>query len=126
MIGLEKGMVDAVIAFYGQFYFGLSDESPNTYVNEDAPPFFLIHGDHDNLIPVEGTRRFAQVLQSASNNPVVYAELPNAAHNFDLFNSVRSLAIARAVEAFGAWARPAKKQQMDHMPQESETSATRA
>ncbi len=109
-IGLEAGLVDAVVAFYGQFYYGPSEESAIAHVNEDVPPFFLLHGDHDNLVPVEGTRQFAQKLRSVSKNPVVYAELPNATHNFDLFNSVRSLAIARAVETFGAWAWESKKQ----------------
>jgi acetyl esterase/lipase len=109
MIGLEAGSVDAVVAFYGQFHYGPSEESPSTYVTENAPPFFLLHGDHDNLVPVEGTRQFAQALRSVSRNPVIYAELPNATHNFDLFNSVRSLTIARAVEIYGAWARKSKK-----------------
>jgi acetyl esterase/lipase len=109
MIGLEPGAVDAVVACYGNFYYGPSEESPIADVNKDAPPFFLLHGDHDNLIPVEGTRRFAQALRNVSKNSVVYAELPNADHNFDQFNSIRSIAIARAVEAFGAWVRKAKK-----------------
>lgn len=109
LIGLEVGYADAVVAFYGQFYYGSSEESPSTYVNEKAPPFFLMHGDHDNLVPVDGTRQFAQALRNVSKNPIVYAELPNATHNFDLLNSVRSLAIARAVEAFGTWAQHAKR-----------------
>jgi acetyl esterase/lipase len=114
MIGLEPGSVQAVVALYGQFFYGAPAEAPITYVNADAPPFFLLHGDHDNLVPVAGTRKFAQTLRNVSKNPVVYAELPHAEHNFDQFNSVRSLAIANAVEAFGAWvcaSRPPLSQQ---------------
>lgn len=38
-----------------------------------------------------------------SENPVVYAELPGAHHNFDLFHSIRSVAVIEGVEAFTAW-----------------------
>lgn len=103
LVGLEPCQVEAVVAFYGQFAFGPADEAPITYVHPDAPPFFLLHGDHDNLVPVEGTRRFVASLQAVSRQPVVYAELSHAEHNFDQFNSVRSLAIAPAVDAFGRW-----------------------
>lgn len=108
MIGLESGSVDAVAAFYGNFYFGAPEESPITHVSKDAPPFLLLHGTQDNLIPAEGTRRFAETLRRVSKNPVVYAELPNAEHMFDLFNSVRIEAVIGATEAFGAWARKSK------------------
>lgn len=103
IIGLELGSVNAVVALYGQFFYGPLEEAPITYVKKDAPPFLLIHGDHDNLVPVVGTRKFAQKLRSVSKNPVIYAELPHAEHNFDQFNSVRSLAVANAIESFGAW-----------------------
>jgi acetyl esterase/lipase len=103
LVGLEPGSVNAVVAFYGQFYYGPREESPIAHINADAPPFFLLHGDRDNLVPVEGTRELARALRGVSSNPVVYAELPHAEHNFDQFNSVRSLAVANAVEAFGTW-----------------------
>jgi acetyl esterase/lipase len=105
MTGLEPGSVNAVVALYGQFFYGPPNEAPITYITKDTPPFLLIHGDHDNLVPVVGTREFAQKLRSVSKNPVVYAELPHAEHNFDQFNSVRSLATANAIESFGAWVR---------------------
>lgn len=103
LVGLEPGMAEAVVAFYGQFTYGPDGEAPITYVHAEAPPFFLLHGDHDNLVPVEGTRRLAAALQAVSRQPVIYAELPHAEHNFDQFNSVRSLTIAPAVDAFGRW-----------------------
>jgi acetyl esterase/lipase len=109
MIGLEVGMVDAVVAICGNFYYGPTEEAAITHIHQDAPPFFLLHGDRDNLVPVEGTRRFAEALQRVSSKSVAYAELPYGEHLLDLFNSVRSLAIARAVEAFGAWAQKAKR-----------------
>ena len=103
LTGLEPGSVNAAVALYGQFFYGPRKEAPITYVKKDPPPFLLIHGDHDSQVPVVGTREFAQKLRSVSKNPVIYAELPHAEHNFDQFNSVRSLAIANAIESFGAW-----------------------
>ena len=44
---------------------------------------WAIDGDHDNLVPVGGTRKFAQKLRSVSQNLVVSAEIPHAEHNFD-------------------------------------------
>lgn len=114
MIGLEPGQVDAVAIFYGSFFYASLEESPTTYVHEGAPPFLVMHGDHDNLVPVEGTRRFVHELESVSMNPVVYAELPNADHNFDQFNSVRNEAIIGAVEAFGVWAQKSKQKAAVH------------
>jgi hypothetical protein len=37
----------------------------------------------------EDARDFARALGQVSRNPVVYAELPGAMHNFDLFYSLR-------------------------------------
>src|SRR5438105_7193731 len=40
--------------------------SPVYRVNEDAPPFFVIHGAHDSLVPVTETRRFVEKLREVS------------------------------------------------------------
>jgi acetyl esterase/lipase len=46
--------------------------SPLAYARADAPPFFIAHGDHDTISPVEAVRRFADALGSVSANPVVF------------------------------------------------------
>jgi acetyl esterase/lipase len=69
----------------------------------DAPPFFVLHGDRDTMLPSAKARLFAQNLRSTSHNPVVYAELPGAEHNFDLFHSIRAEAVINGIEAFVAW-----------------------
>ena len=74
--------------------------SPITHVSDDAPPFFVLHGDNDSLIPVEQARSFVARLREVSRQPVVYAELPCAQHAFDIFGSARAAHAAVAVEQF--------------------------
>ncbi len=74
--------------------------SPITYVSADAPPFFVLHGTNDSLIPVEQGRAFSARLRELSRQPVVYAELPFAQHAFDIFGSTRAAHSAVAVEQF--------------------------
>ena len=74
--------------------------SPVAQVHEAAPPFLVIHGTGDDIIPVEQARRFVTELRTRSGNPVVYAELPGAQHGFDFRNNRRSWDTAMAVERF--------------------------
>jgi acetyl esterase/lipase len=74
--------------------------SPITHVCQDAPPFFVLHGTNDSLIPVEQARSFTARLAEVSREPVVYAELPYAQHGFDIFGSARAAHAAVAVEQF--------------------------
>ena len=102
--------VTAVIGLNGYYgsYYGEGDggaSSPLAHVRPDAPPFFIAHGDHDTMAPVELARHFADTLRSVSTNPVVYAELPGAQHAFDLFHSLRFEMVVDAVDAFAAWVR---------------------
>lgn len=121
--------VRAAIPFYGVYDFGATDSSlhplmvpslakyvfklsrnetadafraasPITYVSSDAPPFFVLHGHNDSLIPVEQARVFTARLREVSSQPVVYAELPFAQHAFDIFGSARAAHTAVAVEQF--------------------------
>ena len=77
--------------------------SPITYVSEDAPPFFAVHGTSDNLVPVSQARRFVEALREKSREPVVYAEVPGASHAFEIFHSVRAAQAVLGVERFLAW-----------------------
>jgi acetyl esterase/lipase len=121
--------VQAAVPFYGVYDFTRSDDalhpmlvpivakrvfklsradiaepfrvaSPITHVSEDAPPFFVLHGTNDSLIPVEQARSFTVRLREVSRQPVVYAELPCAQHAFDIFGSARAAHAAVAVEQF--------------------------
>jgi acetyl esterase/lipase len=74
--------------------------SPISHVRADAPPFFLLHGTNDTVVPVEQGRNFARALGETSGQPVVFAELPRAQHAFDALPSVRAHHTVRAVERF--------------------------
>lgn len=74
--------------------------SPVTHVSADAPPFFVLHGRNDSLVPVEQARGFVARLQEVSRQPIVYAELPFTQHAFDMLGSVRAAHTAVAVEQF--------------------------
>lgn len=101
--------VTAAISLYG--YYGPASSragfpsSPMNYINSDAPPFFVAHGDNDTIVIVEDARKFVKKLKSTSSNPVVYAELPGAQHSFDLFHSIRFHSVIDGIEAFAAWVR---------------------
>jgi acetyl esterase/lipase len=71
-----------------------------SHVGPGAPPFFVLHGTNDSLVPVEQARSFVEELRKASTAPVAYAELPLAQHAFDILPSVRAAYTARAVERF--------------------------
>jgi acetyl esterase/lipase len=81
------------------------EASPIKLVRPDAPPFFVIHGTHDSLASVDEAREFAARLREVSKEPVVYAELPGTQHAFDVFPSIRSGHVLRAVERFLNFAR---------------------
>ncbi|EUA10738.1 alpha/beta hydrolase fold family protein [Mycobacterium kansasii 732] len=74
--------------------------SPINYVSAEAPPFFVMHGRNDSLVPVEQARGFVTALRDVSTQPVVYAELPLTQHAFDIFGSARAAHAAIAVEQF--------------------------
>ncbi|WIM90247.1 alpha/beta hydrolase [Candidatus Mycobacterium wuenschmannii] len=74
--------------------------SPISHVHRDAPPFFVLHGESDSVIPSVQARSFCDALRDAGAATVGYAELPNAHHAFDLFATVRSRLAADAVADF--------------------------
>jgi acetyl esterase/lipase len=76
------------------------DASPLAAVREDAPPFLVIHGRNDTLVPVAEARLFVERLRAVSSSPVLYIELPGTQHAFDVFPSIRSSHVVRAVGRF--------------------------
>jgi acetyl esterase/lipase len=77
--------------------------SPLSRVSQNAPPFFVLHGSNDSLVPVREARAFVKELREVSDEPVVYAEISGAQHAFDIFTSVRSAHVVRGVERFLDW-----------------------
>ena len=97
---LQKFVVKKRFAHHKQVYL---DASPITRLRPDAPPFFVLHGCDDSIIPVAEGRTFAEALREVSAAPVAYAELPHAQHAFDFFGSPRAHHTAAAVERFLSW-----------------------
>lgn len=64
--------------------------SPLYWVHKDAPPFLIIHGEADTLVPVQESRVLYEALKGTSNQAVSYAELPDAQHAFEIAISLRT------------------------------------
>jgi acetyl esterase/lipase len=78
--------------------------SPMSRITEDAPPFFVVHGTRDTLVPLAEARLFVELLRARSRSPVLYAELPGAQHAFEVFPSRRTGHALVGVERFLSWA----------------------
>ena len=97
---LEKFVVKRGFASHRHVYV---DASPIRRLRADAPPFFVLHGRDDSLIPVGEAQEFIDELRAVSKSPVAYAELPSAQHAFDIFSSPRAHRSAEAVARFLSW-----------------------
>lgn len=58
-----------------------SANSPIEFVTEDDPPVLLIHGDQDDVVPVEHSQRMYAALQEAGVT-TEYIEIEGAGHSF--------------------------------------------
>jgi acetyl esterase/lipase len=74
--------------------------SPIDHVHPDAPPFLVVHGTRDVLVPLDDARLFVERLRAVSRAPVLYAELKGAQHAFDLFPSIRAAYAVEGVDQF--------------------------
>ena len=74
--------------------------SPIARTHADAPPFLVIHGSADTVIPVQQARDFVTTLRSVSRAVVGYVELPGAGHGFDMTDGARTGATATAIGLF--------------------------
>ncbi|MFF0789248.1 alpha/beta hydrolase [Streptomyces spiralis] len=104
-IALTDDSIAGATGIYG--YYGPTAGSasgapatPHAHLHADAPPFLIVHGSVDTLVPAEDARRFADELAHVSGAPVAFAGLPGTQHDFDFFHSLRFHAVADAVEAF--------------------------
>jgi acetyl esterase/lipase len=74
--------------------------SPLHRIHPDAPPMFVVHGEHDSMIYVEEARRFVAALREVSREPVLYAEMKGGQHAFDIVPSWRTIPVVEAIERF--------------------------
>jgi acetyl esterase/lipase len=103
---LEKSVMKVSAAEHPEVY---RDASPTLRVRPDAPPFFVLQGRNDTLVPVDVARTFVAELRAVSRAPVAYAELPLAQHAFDVLASLRCQATTAGVASFLDAARLAHK-----------------
>ena len=103
---LEKRVMKTSAAEHPELFRAAS---PTYRVRADAPPFFVLQGRNDTLVPVEEARTFVAALRAVSRAPVAYAELPLAQHAFDILASLRCQATTNGVAAFLDGARSAAR-----------------
>lgn len=97
---LEQQVVKASLREAPHIY---EEGSPISRLHHGAPPFLLIHGDKDTLVPVEHARQFAAAFRHHAHGQIVYAEIPGAHHAFEIFPSSRALLVIHGVERFLAY-----------------------
>ncbi len=74
--------------------------SPFHRVHAEAPPFLVLAGTNDTLVPLAVPRAFVPALRAVSTQPVGYIELPLAQHAFDVMASPRCSATTAGIVAF--------------------------
>jgi acetyl esterase/lipase len=79
--------------------------SPLSHAHGHTPDFFVIHGANDSLVSVQQARAFVRELRAHSDASVTYAELPGTQHAFEVFSSLRSQHVIRAVQRWLEWHR---------------------
>ncbi len=100
--------------------------SPIARIHEDAPPFLVVQGDRDTLVPAESARRFVAALRERSRAPVVYLEVPGAQHAFEMLPSARTRGVLRGVESFLAWLREQRRRDGAGVPGSEAARALRS
>jgi acetyl esterase/lipase len=94
---LERVVVKRKIAKRPEIF---RNASPIARIHDSAPPFLVIHGGGDTVIPVQQARDFVEKLGNVSRSAVSYAELPGAGHGFDMTDGARTGSTATAIGLF--------------------------
>ena len=89
--------------YYASAAFDLA--SPVRHIDARSPPFLVIHGDRDTLVPVDQARHFARDFAARAEAPICYAEVPGAQHAYEVFPSLRTEHTVRAVARYCEWVR---------------------
>ena len=84
---LERVVVKRKIARHPEIF---RKASPIARTHTGAPPFLVIHGSGDTVIPVQQARDFVEKLRGESRSVVGYVELPGAGHGFDMTDGART------------------------------------
>lgn len=74
--------------------------SPIDQVGGHAPPFLVVHGANDSLVPPPEAHAFVAALEAKSDAPVDYVEVPGGQHAFDAVASARTRAVTARIASF--------------------------
>jgi acetyl esterase/lipase len=74
--------------------------SPLDQVHAKAPPFLVVHGAADSVVPTAEAHQFVAALRDVSHNAVGYVEVPGANHAFDALDSLRTHYVISGVQRF--------------------------
>lgn len=84
VMDLTRNFPNADIELMKHIGFGednIVQASPVTYITPDDPPFLLIHGDHDDVVPYEQSQLMYDRLRE-KNVPAQLVIVKNAGHSF--------------------------------------------
>ena len=76
------------------------EASPLDQVHAGAPPFMVVHGAADSVVPTAEAHQFVHALREVSNGAVSYVEVPGANHAFDVLDSLRTHYVISGVQRF--------------------------
>jgi len=87
---IPDGVKEAVkgTLFDGLLMAGLTEFSPINYVSAKSPPFLMIHGTDDDIVPLAQSERFCEKLR-ASNVPCELYPVKGGAHGLRGWESQR-------------------------------------
>jgi len=87
--GLDFGQVGVILGFLGtlpEFNPRLATlASPVAHINAQTPPFFLVHGDADKVVPLRSSVEFVDALRQAGRMGEVVV-MPGLDHGFGPFS----------------------------------------
>jgi acetyl esterase/lipase len=91
------------------------EASPIERVHADAPPFLVVHGAQDTLVPVGEGRRFAQALREVGVR-CDFVSIPGGQHALDVLHSRRGIVVADGIARWLAHMRLVHQGQLEAGP----------
>jgi len=89
LIGMPADKAVSVFGVTDNSIHLLEHASPVTFVTKDDPPFLILHGDKDKVVPPAVSQEFYDRLQAAGV-PAKLVMVKNADHNFSPVDGVMS------------------------------------
>ena len=74
--------------------------TPENWISKLTPPFLLIQGDTDALIPLQETQTFWHALQAEKVTLSALLTLPLVEHSFDIFPTLTAQCIVPTIERY--------------------------